>query len=166
MSRERLYLFDTTLRDGAQTNGVDFTLQDKQVIAKMLDELGIDYVEGGYPGANPTDSEFFSTKPAFDHARFTAFGMTRRPGRSASNDPGLAGILEAKADAICFVAKSSAYQVRVALETTNEEGISPRSATVSRQPGAWPRGDGRLRALLRRLQGEPRLRAGLRESGL
>lgn len=124
MSRERLYLFDTTLRDGAQTNGVDFTLQDKQVIAKMLDELGIDYVEGGYPGANPVDSEFFSTKPAFDHARFTAFGMTRRPGRSASNDPGLAGILEAKADAICFVAKSSVYQVRVALETTNEENLA------------------------------------------
>ncbi|KJC51223.1 transferase [Bradyrhizobium sp. LTSP885] len=124
MSRERLYLFDTTLRDGAQTNGVDFTLQDKQVIAKMLDELGIDYVEGGYPGANPTDSEFFSKKPDFGHARFTAFGMTRRPGRSASNDPGLAGILEAKADAICFVAKASAYQVRVALETTNEENLA------------------------------------------
>ena len=59
MSRERLYLFDTTLRDGAQTNGVDFTLHDKQLIAQMLDELGIDYVEGGYPGANPTDTEFF-----------------------------------------------------------------------------------------------------------
>ena len=60
MSRERLYLFDTTLRDGAQTNGVDFTLHDKQIIARMLDELGIDYVEGGYPGANPTDTEFFA----------------------------------------------------------------------------------------------------------
>lgn len=124
MSRERLYLFDTTLRDGAQTNGVDFTLQDKQAIAKMLDDLGIDYVEGGYPGANPTDTEFFSYKPAFHHARFTAFGMTRRPGRSASNDPGLAALIEAEADAICFVAKSSAYQVRVALETTNDENLA------------------------------------------
>jgi 2-isopropylmalate synthase len=124
MSRERLYLFDTTLRDGAQTNGVDFTLHDKQIIAQMLDELGIDYVEGGYPGANPTDTEFFSDKPKFESAKFTAFGMTRRPGRSASNDPGLAGLLEAKADAICFVAKSSAYQVRVALETTNEENLA------------------------------------------
>src|SRR4249920_1080759 len=124
MSRERLYLFDTTLRDGAQTNGVDFTLHDKQIIAGMLDELGIDYVEGGYPGANPTDTEFFATKPAFDNARFTAFGMTRRPGRSASNDPGLAALIEAKADAICFVAKASAYQVRVALETTNEENLA------------------------------------------
>jgi 2-isopropylmalate synthase len=124
MTRERLYLFDTTLRDGAQTNGVDFTLHDKQLIAKMLDELGIDYVEGGYPGANPTDTEFFAEKPKLAHARFTAFGMTRRPGRSASNDPGLAALLAAKADAICFVAKSSAYQVRVALETTNEENIA------------------------------------------
>src|SRR6185437_13259551 len=83
MSRERLYLFDTTLRDGAQTNGVDFTLHDKQLVAGMLDELGIDYVEGGYPGANPTDTEFFAEKPILAHARFTAFGMTRRPGRSA-----------------------------------------------------------------------------------
>src|ERR1700693_278066 len=124
MTRERLYLFDTTLRDGAQTNGVDFTLHDKRLIAEMLDELGIDYVEGGYPGANPTDTEFFAEKPKFAHARFTAFGMTRRPGRSASNDPGLAALLEAKADAICFVAKSSAYQVRVALETTNEENLA------------------------------------------
>jgi 2-isopropylmalate synthase len=123
-TKERLYLFDTTLRDGAQTNGVDFTLQDKRLIAQMLDDLGIDYVEGGYPGANPTDTEFFSEKPKFGHARFTAFGMTRRPGRSASNDPGLAALLEAKADAICFVAKSSAYQVRVAIETTNEENLA------------------------------------------
>jgi 2-isopropylmalate synthase len=124
MPRERLYLFYTTLRDGAKTNGVDFTLHDKQLIAGMLDELGIDYVEGGYPGANPTDTEFFAAKPKLEHARFTAFGMTRRPGRSASNDPGLAALLEAKADAICFVAKSSAYQVRVALETTNEENLA------------------------------------------
>ena len=74
-AKERLYLFDTTLRDGAQTNGVDFTLHDKQLIAKMLDELGVDYVEGGYPGANPTDTEFFAKKPKLGHARFTAFGM-------------------------------------------------------------------------------------------
>src|SRR6201991_1196396 len=124
MSRERLYLFDTTLRDGAQTNGVDFTLHDKHLIAGMLDELGIDYVEGGYPGANPADTEFFAKRPKFGHASFTAFGMTRRPGRSASNDPGLAALWEAKADAICFGAKSSAYQVRVALETTNEENLA------------------------------------------
>jgi 2-isopropylmalate synthase len=123
MPRERLYLFDTTLRDGAQTNGVDFTLADKVAIARMLDELGVDYVEGGYPGANPTDTELFAQAHGMK-ARFTAFGMTRRPGRSASNDPGLAALLEAKADAICFVAKSWDYHVRVALETTGEENIA------------------------------------------
>src|SRR5580700_329785 len=123
MPRERLYLFDTTLRDGAQTNGVDFTLADKLAIARLLDELGVDYVEAGYPGANPTDTNFFA-EPRKLRAKVTAFGMTRRPGRSTSNDPGLAALLEAKADAICFVAKSSAYQVRVALETTNEENLA------------------------------------------
>ena len=137
MTSERLYLFDTTLRDGAQTNGVDFTLRDKQMIAAMLDDLGIDYVEGGYPGANPTDTEFFAAKPALRHASFTAFGMTRRPGRSASNDPGLAALLEAKADAVCFVAKASAYQVRVALETTKDENLASirDSVTAAKDAG-------------------------------
>ncbi len=123
-TRERLYLFDTTLRDGAQTNGVDFTLHDKLAIAAMLDELGVDYIEGGYPGANPTDTEFFGKSRAFKAATFTAFGMTRRPGRSTSNDPGIAGLLEAKAGAICYVAKASEYHVRVALETTPEENLA------------------------------------------
>jgi 2-isopropylmalate synthase len=123
MPRERLYLFDTTLRDGAQTNGVDFTLADKLVIARMLDELGIDYVEAGYPGANPTDTKFFSERRPM-RATLTAFGMTRRPGRSTSNDPGLVALLEAQADAICFVAKSWDYHVRVALETTEEEMLA------------------------------------------
>ncbi len=126
MSRERLYLFDTTLRDGAQTNGVDFTLADKLAIAAMLDDLGIDYIEGGYPGANPTDTELYAADRGLK-AKFTAFGMTRRPGRSASNDPGLAALLDAKADAICFVAKASEYQVRVALETTRKKTrLDPR----------------------------------------
>jgi len=123
MARERLYLFDTTLRDGAQTNGVDFTLADKLAVASMLDDLGIDYVEGGYPGANPTDTELFGKDRGFG-TTFTAFGMTRRPGRSASNDPGLAALLEAKSDAICFVAKSWDYHVKVALETTEEENLA------------------------------------------
>ncbi|WP_137045201.1 citramalate synthase [Pseudolabrys sp. FHR47] len=123
MSRERLYLFDTTLRDGAQTNGVDFTLADKIAIADMLDDLGIDYVEGGYPGANATDTEFFAQDRKLK-GKFTAFGMTRRSGRSASNDPGVAALIEAKADAICFVAKSWDYHVKVALETTLEENLA------------------------------------------
>ena len=136
MTRERLYLFDTTLRDGAQTNGVDFTINDKIQIADMLDQLGIDYVEGGYPGANPADTELFSKERDLN-ATFTAFGMTRRPGRSASNDPGLAALLEAKADAICFVAKSWDYHVRVALETTNEENLASirDSVTAAKQRG-------------------------------
>ena len=104
MAKERLYLFDTTMRDGALTTGVDFSLDDKRHIAAMLDRLGIDYVEGGYPGANPLDTEFFKQKPT-KNARFCAFGMTKRPGRSAANDPGLAGLLAADADAIVYVAK-------------------------------------------------------------
>jgi 2-isopropylmalate synthase len=123
MARERLYLFDTTLRDGAQTNGVDFTLNDKLAIARMLADLGIDYVEGGYPGANLTDTELFADERKLA-TTFTAFGMTRRPGRSTSNDPGLAALLDAKADAICFVAKSWDYHVRVALETSPEENLA------------------------------------------
>ena len=123
MARERLYLFDTTLRDGAQTNGVDFTLNDKLAIARMLDDLGIDYIEGGYPGANLTDTQLFAQERELK-ATFTAFGMARRPGRSTSNDPGLAALLEAKSDAICFVAKSWDYHVRVALETSLEENLA------------------------------------------
>jgi 2-isopropylmalate synthase len=134
MSRERLYLFDTTLRDGAQTNGVDFTLADKLAIARMLDELGVDYVEAGYPGANPIDTSLFAERRPL-RAKITAFGMTRRPGRSASNDPGLAALLAAEADAVCFVAKAWDYHVRVALETSDEENLasirdSVRAATA------------------------------------
>ncbi len=114
MAKERLYLFDTTMRDGALTTGVDFSLDDKRHIAAMLDRLGVDYVEGGYPGANPLDTEFFKQKPT-RRARFCAFGMTKRPGRSAANDPGLAGLLAADADAIVYVAKSWDYHVHVAL---------------------------------------------------
>jgi 2-isopropylmalate synthase len=121
--KERLYLFDTTLRDGAQMNGVDFTLADKLRVMRLLDDLGVDYVEGGYPGANPTDTALFS-EPRGLKAKFTAFGMTKRSGRSASNDPGLAATLAAKADAICLVGKSSAFHVRVALEIKPEENLA------------------------------------------
>jgi len=113
MPRERLYLFDTTLRDGAQMNGVDFTLHDKLSIAKLLDELGIDYIEGGYPGANPTDTDLFSKERKLG-ATFTAFGMTRRPGRSTSNDPGLATLLDAKS--IAFLRVGSGIHVAGVLE--------------------------------------------------
>lgn len=121
--KERLYLFDTTLRDGQQTTGIDFSLDDKITIARMLDELGVDYVEGGYPGANPTDSAFFEASRT-QNATFTAFGMTRRAGVSTSNDPGLKALIDASGTAICFVAKAWDYHVRVALKTTNEENLA------------------------------------------
>ena len=81
-----IWLFDTTLRDGGQTRGVDFTAADKQFIAQALDDFGIDYIEGGWPGANPTDDMFFSTEHKLKTAKLVAFGMTRRGGRSAEND--------------------------------------------------------------------------------
>src|SRR3546814_3764872 len=83
---DRVYLFDTTLRDGQQTRGVDFTVADKVAIARALDSLGVAYVEGGWPGANPTDDRFFAEPPALGQARLVAFGMTRRPGRSRSEE--------------------------------------------------------------------------------
>ncbi|MBT9292544.1 citramalate synthase [Prosthecodimorpha staleyi] len=120
--KSRVHLFDTTLRDGAQTSGIDFSLEDKCLVARMLDEFGIDYVEGGYPGANPLDDAFFAQKRT-RRAAFTAFGMTKRPGVSVSNDPGIAALLAASADAICYVAKSWDYHVHVALGTTLEENL-------------------------------------------
>lgn len=129
-TRERLYLFDTTLRDGAQTQGVDFSVADKRRIAELLDDLGIDYVEGGYPGANDTDTSFFGTPPKLAVARLTAFGMTKRAGRSTSNDPGFQAVLQSAAPAVCLVAKSWDYHVRVALGITNEENIAGVAESV------------------------------------
>jgi 2-isopropylmalate synthase len=129
MTRERIHLFDTTLRDGQQTPGVDFSVEDKIAIAKLLDEFGVDYVEGGYPGANPTDTAFFAEKRT-QSAKFVAFGMTKRAGVSASNDPGLAALVRSKSDAICLVAKSWDYHVRVALGCTNDENVDSIKASV------------------------------------
>ena len=120
---ERIYLYDTTLRDGGQTQGIDFAVADKVAIAAMLDQLGIDYVEGGWPGANPTDDGFFADPPALAHARLTAFGMTRRAGRSAANDPGLAALFQSKVDAVTLVGKSSAAQVALALAVPLDENL-------------------------------------------
>ncbi len=123
-SGERVYLFDTTLRDGAQTQGVDFGVPDKETIARELDRIGIDYIEGGWPGANPTDDAFFASPPALKRARFTAFGMTRRPGRSVHNDTGLAALLDTGAPAICMVGKAWDFQVDVALGCSREENLA------------------------------------------
>lgn len=135
MTRERIYLFDTTLRDGQQTPGIDFSVEDKIAITGLLDDFGMDYVEGGYPGANPTDTEFFKRKRT-KKAAFVAFGMTKRAGVSASNDPGLAALLEASSDAICLVAKSWDYHVAVALGCSNEENLDNISLSVAAVVGA------------------------------
>lgn len=124
MARERLYLFDTTLRDGAQTQGVDFSVHDKRQIAGALDRIGIDYVEGGWPGANPTDTAFFADPPVLKHAKLVAFGMTKRAGRSTANDPGLAAVLGARASGMCIVGKSWDFHVDVALGISLEENLA------------------------------------------
>ena len=131
MSRERLYIFDTTLRDGAQTQGVDFSVEDKRQIALALDTLGVAYVEGGWPGANPTDDAFFAAPPAFERARLTAFGMTRRPGRSAGNDPGLAALLGNPAPSVCMVGKAWDFHVDVALGIARNENIAMIGESVA-----------------------------------
>jgi 2-isopropylmalate synthase len=131
MTRERLYLYDTTLRDGAQTHGVDFSLEDKALIAEQLDELGLDYIEAGYPGANPTDTKLFAAPQTLGCAILTAFGMTKRPGRSISNDPGFQAVLAAEARAICLVAKTWDFHVDVALGISPEENLQGITESVA-----------------------------------
>ncbi|PZP86793.1 MAG: citramalate synthase [Azospirillum brasilense] len=120
---ERIYLYDSTLRDGAQARGIDFTVADKLAIATALDAFGIDFVEGGWPGANPTDDAFFAAAPTFKRAQLTAFGMTRRAGRSASNDTGLQDVLAPATPAVCLVGKAWDWQVETALKVSKKENL-------------------------------------------
>ncbi|MBN9347946.1 MAG: citramalate synthase [Devosia sp.] len=129
MTKDRLYLFDTTLRDGAQTAGIEFSLEDKIRIAALLEEIGVDYIEGGYPGANVVDDEFFRQNRT-RRATFTAFGMTKRSGRSVGNDAGLQAVLRAPASAMCLVGKSSEHQVKVALGISGEENLKSLRESV------------------------------------
>src|SRR4051812_23745363 len=122
-SSDRVYLYDSTLRDGAQSRGVDFTVADKIAIAKELDRLGIDYIEGGWPGANPNDDEFFAKPPTLHKSKLTAFGMTRRSGRSAENDPGLNALIESGAESICLVGKCWDRQIKSALGISEKENL-------------------------------------------
>jgi 2-isopropylmalate synthase len=131
---ERLYLYDTTLRDGQQTQGVQFSTTEKIQIAEMLDQLGLDYIEGGWPGANPTDSEFFENAPK-TRAKMTAFGMTKRTGRSAENDDVLAQVMNANTGAVCLVGKSSAFHVSDALGITKAENTANIAASFSHITG-------------------------------
>ena len=130
MTRERLYLYDTTLRDGQQTQGVQFSAAEKTQIARALDALGIDYIEGGWPGANPTDSDFFAARPE-TRATFTAFGMTKRAGRSAENDDVLAAVLDAATPAVCLVGKCHDFHVTTALEIGLEENVANIAASLA-----------------------------------
>ena len=131
MNDNRVYIFDSTLRDGAQTQGVDFNVADKTAIAQDLDSLGVDYIEGGWPGANPTDDAFFSNLPDLNRAKFAAFGMTRRPGRSTDNDPGLNAILGTRSPCAVIVGKTWDFQVQVALEIDQDENISMISDSIA-----------------------------------
>ncbi len=130
MTRDRLYIYDTTLRDGQQTQGVQFSTQDKLRIAAMLDDLGVDYIEGGWPGANPTDSAFFEAVPE-TRATMAAFGMTKRAGRSAANDDVLAGVMNAGTAAVCLVGKTHDFHVTEALGISLEENLENIRASIS-----------------------------------
>ena len=124
MSSDRVYIFDTTLRDGQQTTGVDFSVSDKMAISQALDKLGVDYIEGGWPGASPTDTDYFNNPPKFKNSSLTAFGMTRRHDRSSANDPGLNSLINSTAKSICIVGKTSSYHVDVALKISKKENVS------------------------------------------
>jgi len=130
MRRERLYIYDTTLRDGQQTQGVSFSMHEKVQIARRLDALGVDYIEGGWPGANPTDSAFFDEAPQ-TRAMMTAFGMTKRAGRSAQNDEVLAAVLNAGTGAVCLVGKTHDFHVTTALGISLNENTENIRASIA-----------------------------------
>jgi 2-isopropylmalate synthase len=121
----KVQLYDTTLRDGAQQEGISFSVEDKLKIAQKLDELGIDFIEGGWPGSNPKDIEFFAKAPGLNlaHSILVAFGSTRRPGFKAEDDTNLQALLESRTRVVTIVGKSWDRQVTQVLETTLEENL-------------------------------------------
>ena len=129
LQKERLYIYDTTLRDGQQTQGVQFSTDEKIEIADLLGDLGIDYIEGGWPGANPTDTTFFETYRT--NANLVAFGMTKRSGRSAENDDVLASVLNAGTKKICLVGKTHDFHVKTALGISLKENIEAIQQSIS-----------------------------------
>ena len=122
---QRILIYDTTLRDGAQAEEVDFSLQDKVSLAIRLDEMGVDYIEGGYPASNEKDAEFFKrmAETELQHAKICAFGMTRRKGVAAADDEGMKALLGSGAPVITIVGKSSAFQVREVIQTDLETNL-------------------------------------------
>src|SRR5713226_9120823 len=121
----RIHVYDTTLRDGSQGEGVNFSLQDKLKITQRLDDLGIDFIEGGYPLSNPKDYEYFQRvrELPLKHARVAAFGMTRRKGVSAAEDTCLKALLDAQTAVVTIVGKTWELQVRDVLNTTPDENL-------------------------------------------
>ena len=129
--KPRIYLYDSTLRDGAQTSTINFNTKDKIEISKKLDELGIDYLEGGWPGANPTDDEFFANLPKLKKSQFSAFGMTRRSGVSAANDPGLNALVNSDVKSICIVGKTWDFHLKNALNISEEENFAMIAESIA-----------------------------------
>lgn len=129
----KIAIFDTTLRDGTQGEAVSFSVDDKLLIAQKLDELGIDYVEGGWPGSNPKDKEFFARAKEikFKHSRLTAFGSTRFARNTVETDPNVRALIEAETPAIAIFGKTWDFHVRRALGITEEENLKLISETVS-----------------------------------
>ena len=154
-------LYDTTLRDGLGMEGLALSVEDKLAIARKLDEIGVDYVEGGYPGSNPKDAEFFARMrdAPLRHARLVAFGSTRRVGGDAATDRALQAVLDAETPVVTLVGKSSAEQARTVLETTEEENLAMIADSVRLLAEQGPRGGVRRGALLRRFRGRPTVRA-------
>src|SRR5271170_2233763 len=124
MSR-RIEIYDTTLRDGTQGEGFNLSLQDKLLIARRLDALGVDYIEGGFPLSNPKDAAFFREIKSLKlhNARIAAFGMTRRRGVKAEEDPGMKALLDADTPVVTLVGKSSEFQARAVLSVDPEENL-------------------------------------------
>ena len=128
----KIKFYDTTLRDGSQAEGINFSLQDKVVLAQRLDELGFDFIEGGYPASNEKDAQFFQDvkEKTMTHAKISAFGMTRRKGGIAKEDTGLKSLLEAETPYITVVGKSSAFQAVEIIRSTREENFEMIADTV------------------------------------
>src|SRR5215475_7337870 len=132
MNARRIEIYDTTLRDGTQGEGFNLSLQDKLLIAQKLDELGVDYIEGGFPLSNPKDEAFFRDVRELNlkHAKISAFGMTRRRGVKAEEDPGMKALLAAETPVVTLVGKTSEYQVKTVLAVTPEENLAMISDSV------------------------------------
>ena len=146
----RIQMYDTTLRDGSQGEGVNFSLQDKLLITERLDSLGFDYIEGGFPASNEKDAHYFQRVAALklQHVKVCAFGMTRRRGILADDDPGMRALVDADTPVVTLVGKTSDFHVREVLRVELEENLAMISDSVRMLPRGGPRSDLRRRALL------------------